>query len=392
MQFRYCLLFLFPFLICAGALAQQTNSFADYTQGKVVHGFRTDAIYYSDNNTPIGARFIHMKTGFTFDVLRIQSVPQAFIWVRSFPTSDKGEPHTQEHLLLGKGNEGRRWGNMEAMSLASSSAFTAQWHTCYHFYTNAGAETYYKLFKQQMVALLHPDYTDEEIRREVRNFGIVEDQKDSTLRLEEKGTVYNEMVSTYQNPWSRMGYALGVEMYGDHHPLSYESGGTPAGLRTITAEDIRIFHDKNYHLANMGMIAAFPDDMPLDGILEQTDAILLELEPDGGKTNRTFLMENELPAPSPAAPGTIKIIPYPDKNDQNPSPVEFGWLPDRTLNVKEQMLLDLFMQNMTGDATTDLYKMFVDTKMRVMDVGTHGVFGYASDDQGYPVYIGLTDV
>ncbi|HET7152767.1 MAG TPA: hypothetical protein VFJ29_03305, partial [Candidatus Kapabacteria bacterium] len=139
-------------------------------------------------------------------------------------------------------------------------------------------------------------------------------------------------------------------------------------------------------------IAAFPDDMPLDGILEQTEAILLKLEPDGGKTNRMFLTENELPAPSPVAPGTIKIVPYPDKNDQNPSPLEFGWLPDRKLDVKEQMLLDLFMQNMAGDATTDLYKMFVDTKTRVMDVGTHSVFGYASDDQGYPVYLGLPDV
>jgi Zn-dependent M16 (insulinase) family peptidase len=373
--------------------AQPFNSFSDYTQGKIVHGFRTEAIYYTDNDLPIGARFIHEKTGFTFDLLRIQSVPQAFIWVRTFPTSDKGEPHTQEHLLLGKGNEGRRWGNMEAMSLATSSAFTEQWHTCYDFFTNAGADTYYKLLDQQLNALLHPDYTDEEIQREVRNFGIVEDQKDGSLRLEEKGTVYNEMVSTYQNPWVRTGNVMGHEvLYGNHHPLAYESGGSPDGLREITPKDIRIFHDRNYHLANMGMIGAFPDDMPLDDILKRTDSIITTLEPDGGKTDHTFMMEKDLPAPVSAAPGTIKIVLYPDKNDQNPSPIEFAWLPDRTLDIRQFTLLNLFMENLAGDATTDLYKMFIDTKTRVMDIGTQGVFGNVSSDQGNSPYIGLSDV
>ena len=40
--------------------------------------------------------------------LRIESAPQGFIWVNTYPTSDKGEPHTQEHLLLGKGDRGRK--------------------------------------------------------------------------------------------------------------------------------------------------------------------------------------------------------------------------------------------------------------------------------------------
>jgi len=33
-----------------------------------------------------------------------------------------GEPHTQEHLFLGKGNKGRALGSQEPMSLVSSSA------------------------------------------------------------------------------------------------------------------------------------------------------------------------------------------------------------------------------------------------------------------------------
>src|SRR3712207_8568127 len=44
------------------------------------------------------------RSGFTIDLLQIQSVPQSFIWVKSFPVSDMGEPHTQEHLLIAKGD------------------------------------------------------------------------------------------------------------------------------------------------------------------------------------------------------------------------------------------------------------------------------------------------
>ena len=77
------------------------------SEGAKVRGFTAESLYLDDADKPIGARFKHDATGFTVDYLRIETAPQGFIWVNSFPTSDKGEPHTQEHLLLGKGNRGR---------------------------------------------------------------------------------------------------------------------------------------------------------------------------------------------------------------------------------------------------------------------------------------------
>jgi hypothetical protein len=82
-------------------------AFSDITEQTASHGFRAAAVYLNDADQPFGARFIHKKTGFTLDLIQVQSVPQAFVWVNSFPVSDKGEPHTQEHLLMGKGNAGR---------------------------------------------------------------------------------------------------------------------------------------------------------------------------------------------------------------------------------------------------------------------------------------------
>src|SRR5919199_6632040 len=107
------LLLLIVSVLAAGmprlASAQQAGnvSFDSLTEGKVAGGFRAEAVYLNDSDKPFGARLRHVRTGFTLDFLEIQSVPQVFVWVNSFPTSDRGEPHTQEHLLLGKGNVGR---------------------------------------------------------------------------------------------------------------------------------------------------------------------------------------------------------------------------------------------------------------------------------------------
>ncbi|MCA1574501.1 MAG: hypothetical protein LC770_08190 [Acidobacteria bacterium] len=92
------------------AMAQQANNLSldALTEGKNINGFRAETLYLNDADKAFGARFRHQRTGFTLDFLALQSVPQALMWVNSFPTSDRGEPHTQEHLLLGEGNTGAR--------------------------------------------------------------------------------------------------------------------------------------------------------------------------------------------------------------------------------------------------------------------------------------------
>ena len=169
-----------PIPIAAAALP---IAFSNLKPDQSLRGFRVSAVYLSDTDRAMGARFIHRKSGFTLDVLEIQSVPQAFIWVKTFPTSNMGEPHTQEHLLLGKGNKGRAVATLEPMALADSSAFTMQWRTCYSFYTPAGVDIFFDQTEKRLDALLHPDYTDEEIRREVRNFGIAENPRERRARV-----------------------------------------------------------------------------------------------------------------------------------------------------------------------------------------------------------------
>jgi Zn-dependent M16 (insulinase) family peptidase len=374
------------------AVAQEGSgvSMENLSVGKTINGFRAASVYLNDADQPIGGRFIHARTGFSLDYLQIQSVPQGFIWVNSYPTSDKGEPHTQEHLLLGKGNIGRTVASLENMSLAGSTAFTEQWRTSYQFHTAAGPQVFYQLFERKMDALLHPDYTDEEIRREVRNYGVTENPADKTLRIEEKGTVYNEMVSSFDRPVYRLYRAIDQTLYGKSHPFSYSSGGTPQALREITPEDIRKFHSANYHLGNMGMIGSFPKEMPLKDVLRQLDTILNRLEPNAGQMK--FMTEAELPALEMAQPGTIQIVDYPHKNDQQPGTMVFVWPATLKLDTRETVLLELFLDNLAGDSTTNLYKRFVDTKTREIETGAKSVFSFLNDDPGHPVFIGLNDV
>ncbi len=354
---------------------------------QAVHGFHVAAVYLDGAAQPMGARFIHDGTGFVFEYLRVDSAPQGMLWVNSFPTSDQGEPHTQEHLLLGKGDRGRAFGNFQAMALAESSAFTDQWRTVYHFHTVAAHEVFWPVLEDQLDGLLNPDYTDEEIRREVANFGVSQDP-DGTLRLEEGGTVYNEMVRTYESPTTRLWDAAGRIVYGPTHPLARSAGGTPDAIRTMTPADIRDFHQRTHYLGNMGMVGSFPPAMALGDVLDHTAGILDRKQ---GRTGDAMTYA-QLAAPAGAAAGTIQLVDYPHGDASQPSSVMLVWPATRALPLDERLLLELFLSAVAGDPGTNLYQRLVDTKTRTMDVGATGVWSYVSSELGQPVYLGVQGV
>ena len=360
------------------------------TKDQEVNGFSVASVYLNDADKPVGARFIHRRSGFTLDLLQIESVPQGHTWVNSFPVSDQGEPHTQEHLLVGKGPTGRAFAGLDTMWLSQSSAFTGQWRTNYVFNTSAGPEVFFKLFDAQINALLHPDYTDEEIRREVRNFGVTENP-DHSLRLEEKGSVYNEMTSSSSSPFRQLFRTSGQLVYGKNHPLSYNAGGEPSGIRTMQPDDIRGFHRLHYFLENMGTIVALPPDVPVADALARIGAILNRSQ-QSAAARRGLRME-EQPKPDASPAGTIAFAEYPNRNPQQPSPVTLTWPATRMkLDADDELLLNLFFDNIASDATSNLYKKFVDSKTRTIDIGAKSVGNRVSADQGHPVSIFFGDV
>jgi len=186
--------------LCVNVMAVE-NQFEKLQPGGSFNGFVAQNLYLNGKDEPIGARLIHQKTGFTLDLFGIQSVPQAFLWVNSLPEDDMGEPHTCEHLLLGKGTKGRYVASLENMSLGQSTAYTSQIYTAYPFSSQGGNDVFYTLLNAKLDAMLHPNFSDEEIRREVCHIGLTQDPATGALKLDEKGTVYNEMVSSFEQYW-----------------------------------------------------------------------------------------------------------------------------------------------------------------------------------------------
>jgi len=360
--------------------------------GSSVADFRVEYLYDNGEGTTLGARFRHIPSNMILDYLQIQSVPQAYMWVNTPPESDQGEPHTCEHLLLGKGNKGRYVASLEDMSLGSSSASTYRLFTNYHYHTTAGGDVFYDLFRAKLDAMLHPDFSDEEIRREVCNMGVVVDPDDGSLSLEEKGTVYTEMVSSFERSGSRIWTEMSRILYGMGHPIANVSGGTPRALRELTPEDLRKFHAKEYQLNNMGIIVALPNEYKLDETLERLSSILHDISPDAKTGEDPATLDDRLPEPKPSTDMSIRYVEYPHQNENEPGEVVFAWSPVLKLDPYQESVLDLFLSNLAQGETSDLYKKVIDTQNRQIDVGANSIWSGIGYDFGKPVYIGLSNV
>ena len=354
--------------------------------------FSVENVYDNGMGATMGARFRHVPTGFVMDVLRIQTVPQAFMWVNSPPPSDQGEPHTCEHLLLGKGTRGRYVASLEDMSLGNSSAFTMQMETCYHYHTAAGAEVFFDLMEKKLEAMLSPTFSDEEIRREVCHMGLKFNSVDSSYTLEEKGTVYNEMVSTYERPWSPLFREMGHLQYGKGHPMSLDAGGYPDAIRTMTPADMRKFMAETHHLNNMSMIVAIPDEIGLEDYLAKTSAIFARLDANPTPGIDPATSRDRLPPPLPSPGGSISTVGFPNQNASEPGVLVFGWQPTRNLSNNDMYLLELLWANLAGDETSVLYQKFIDSQKREMDIGASSAFAWTSLDPGQPLYMGFENV
>jgi Zn-dependent M16 (insulinase) family peptidase len=372
--------------------ARSGNEIINLSQNEKIAAFRVENTYENELGRTVGGRFRHIRSGFVLDLLRIQSVPQAFMWVNSFPPSDQGEPHTCEHLMLGKGSRGRYVASLEEMSLGNSSAFTAQLQTCYHFHTAAGPDVFFNLMEAKLNALIHPDFSDEEIRREVCHMGYTVDPVNGAISLEEKGTVYNEMVSSYERPWGNLGRELGTLLYGPNHPLSYESGGYPPAIRTMIPNNMREFIAKNYHISNMGMIVSIGDEISLDDCLKKISDILDRIEPEATEKIDPATADEYLPSPNSGPPGAIKVVSFPSQNQKDPGLLLFAWPPILKYDNQESYMLDLFMSNLASGETSNLFRKFIDSQTKVMNTGANAIFEWVSSDIGHPIQIGFNNI
>jgi Zn-dependent M16 (insulinase) family peptidase len=130
--------------------------------------------------------------------------------------------------------------------------------------------------------------------------------------------------------------------------------------------------------------------MPLESVLDRIDRLLNRVEPD--RPNRRVMTEQDLPQPKPGPAAAMRFVEYPHRNEQQPGSLWFVWPAERDLNVTEQTLLALFLEAVAGDPTTNMYRRFIDSRTREIDLGAQSVFGSLIEEQGFPVILGFGDV
>ena len=117
-----------PWLCSFEALEAELNSAGDHTWS-----LRNAYADESVEGRLSGFRALHASSGFVVDVIWHVTAPQALLWVNTPLESDRGEAHTCEHVLLGKGARGRAVASRAELCLSQSTAFTGRLRTCYTF-------------------------------------------------------------------------------------------------------------------------------------------------------------------------------------------------------------------------------------------------------------------
>lgn len=350
----------FASLACAAGPAD----LASLREGQAVGAFRAEALYLDAAGAPKGARFKHAG-GAVVDVLYFDSVPQVSAYFRAPPDDERGAPHTLEHLLLGKGATGRRLNTLMPMRMGQYNAGTAADLTYYQFSSAAGPGEFYELLDLFLDALIRPQFTDEEIRREVAHDVVVEEG--GRLRLEEAGTVYTEMVSRMEQPLSVVWDRLGRMLYGPDHPLARNQGGEPDQIWKLTPADIRAFHAAHYHLdGRMELIAALPRDWSAADFLARLDAAMRRVEP------AVPAPAAGLPPFTPAKSRDIRLGAFPSQDSSTAADAMLAWPPVRTLGVDEEARLDIALELIGGDLPF-LAGDYLDKVVRKVSPGASGV-------------------
>jgi Zn-dependent M16 (insulinase) family peptidase len=331
-----------------------------------VGDFSAVTLYLNHLGRAMGARFRHRPTGMETDLLFFASVPQVSITFKTLSRDDKGIPHALEHLVLGKGAKGKRFNMLVGMSIGEYTAGTYSDLTGYMLNTAAGMEDFYRLLEAYLDTLLHPDFTDEEVRREVYNPEVQGDAAAGTLSIEEKGTVYNEMVSGMEKPDLAGWFELSRLSFGPEHPLARNFAGAPDAMRTATVPEVRAFHAAHYRVGpGMSVAVALPAGEDPFAFLRRFGGVLSRVSGADGPVPAAV----QVPPFAPAAEGVTSIGRYPSTEADSPQDVHLAFRPLPSLSAEDALGLGVLLDLLAGGETSFLHKDTVDRSARKEDLG-----------------------
>jgi hypothetical protein len=191
----------------------------------------------------------HKKTG--CELYRLVSEDEENVFAFAFrtrPTDGTGVAHIVEHSVL-CGSERFPVKDsflvMARRSLATfMNAFTYPDKTVYPAASAVEAD-YFNLMDVYGDAVFFPRLTEDTFSQEAHRLEL-----DDSGKLDIKGVVYNEMRGDYSSSESLANTLSYTSLFSTGHPYSYDSGGNPEDIPSLSYEAFKAFWADHYHPSN----------------------------------------------------------------------------------------------------------------------------------------------
>ena len=212
------------------------------------HFRQTKKLYIEEIKSTL-FEYEHIKT--KAPVIHLQNDDPENLFVVSFPTysdSSNGVFHILEHTVLCGSQKypiKDPFFSMLRRSLATfMNAMTGSDFTCYPASSQI-EQDFYQLFEVYLDAVFHPLLKELSFLQEGWRLEFT-DPADATSPLMYKGVVYNEMKGARSSIDERLYHTLMQHLTPDL-PYSYETGGLPKEIPTLSYKELLMAHKKFYH-------------------------------------------------------------------------------------------------------------------------------------------------
>ncbi len=319
-----------------------------YTIQRIVELKEIRSVFYELEHSTTGAKHVH---------IRRRDAENAFaVAFKTVPQDATGVAHILEHTVLCGSRKYPVRDPFFAMLKRSLStfmnAFTASDWTMYPFSTQ-NRKDFYNLLDVYLDATFFPKLEELSFKQEGHRLEV-EDEPRGAFRLVYKGVVYNEMKGAMSSQDQVMVRSILNALYPDT-TYSYNSGGDPVVIPSLTYEQLMAFHQRHYHPSNAFFYTY--GDLPLQdhlSVIEET--VLRKFDRIDPKT--------EVPSqPRWEAPREATYH-YPlDANDDPTRKCQacLAWLTADIRDGFSVLTLALLEQILLGNAGSPLRKALIDS-------------------------------
>lgn len=292
-----------------------------------------------------GLLFRHKATGCEVYRLVSEDEENSFAFAfRTPPHDSSGVAHIVEHSVL-CGSE--RYPVKDAflvMARRSLATFLNAWtypdKTVYPAASAAPAD-YFNLMSVYGDAVFFPRLSEDTFLQEAHHLELAEDGS-----LDVKGVVYNEMRGDYSSPESLAATAAATSLFTPGHPYSFDSGGDPAAIPSLSYEAFKEFWAACYHPSNCRIFLHGNIDTERQlAFLEER--FLGRAEP--GKRFAAREPSPEIPFEPPfAAPRRLEIPCPASEGSEGATTIIVNWLSRPAADAAEALALEVLSEILLG--------------------------------------------